>query len=243
MISRVYFIGVVCAWIAWGAVAEETGDERDWHATVYGGLRYSTGNTEESVYQYGGEYDKKDDDTYRYKLKLDGKYRETEGNVNSSKVDASGEMRRKLNPRWFVSGTVSGLHDGQKDLSYRTKIGPGLGLYFKDSEKLTADLSTGLSYVREKTAEGVSDYLGWRLSQWFNWKATETLRWWFSTELFLDTSATSDWQLTFKSGIDQKINSHFGLITVVENEYDHRPEDENLKQNDFEVSVGLRYTF
>jgi putative salt-induced outer membrane protein YdiY len=216
---------------------------RDWKTSVYGGFDYATGNTEEKAYIYGGEFEKRNDAVYRYKLKADGKYRETDGTVSDSKAEASGEMRRMLNDRWFVSGTLSALHDDLKDISYRVKVGPGLGRYFTDSEALTADVSTGLLYVREKTPDGESGYLAWRLSQWFDWRATDSLRWWFGTELFVDTSDTADWLLTFKTGIDNKINSHFSLILVVVNEYDSRPEDDNIKQNDFEVSAGLRYTF
>lgn len=216
---------------------------RDWKADVYGGFDYSSGNTKEKAYKYGGEFEKKNGSGYRYMLKVDGAYRETAGAVSDSKAEASGEMRRMLNDRWFASGTLSALHDDLKDISYRAKIGPGFGRYFVNSEELTANISTGMLYVHEKTSDKESDYLAWRLSQQFNWQATETLRWWFGTELFVDTSDAADYLLTFKAGVDNKINSHFCLITTVENEYDSRPESDNIKQNDFEVSVGLRYTF
>lgn len=224
--------------------AEEAGPPpRDWKAGVYAGADYATGNTREQAFRYGGDFEKKDEGSYRYKLKLAGKYRETATAVAESKAELSGEMRRMLNEHWFASGTLSALHDDVKEISSRVQLGPGFGRYLTDTERLTADVSTGLLYVYERASGMESGYLAWRLSQWFDWRITSAFRWWFGTEWFVDTEDPADYLVVFKTGIDSRINSHFSLITMAINEYDSRPEGEKVENNDFELSVGIRYTF
>ena len=215
-----------------------------WKVTVYGSFAAKSGNTVEKSYKYGGEFAKKDDKVYRYKLKVDGKYGQTEKQVTDSKAEASGEMRRMLEERWFAYGTLSALHDDIKNLSYRVKAGPGLGYYFADTDALIADVSSGPLYVLEKTPDGDSGYLAWRLAQWFDWKITDTFRWWISTEAVLEAADIAAYTLAFKTGVDSKLNENLSLIVVLEDDYDSAPEKAgNIKKNDMEVSTGLRYHF
>lgn len=226
-----------------GAV-DRTAVTNDWKSSVYGGFAAQSGNTDAKSYKYGGEFDKTSDKIYRYKLKADGKYSKTAEQVTDSKAEASGEMRRMFNERWFAYGTLSALHDDLKRLSYRVKTGPGLGYYFVESKALTADVSSGPLYVREKTADNESGYLAWRVAQWFDWQLTDTFRWWISTEAFMDTTDTSAYTLTFKTGIETKINSRLSLLVFVEDDYDSKPEESgDVKKNDSEISTGVRYTF
>jgi putative salt-induced outer membrane protein YdiY len=214
----------------------------NWKVTVYGGFAAKSGNANEKSYRYGGEFEKKAERVYRYKLKLDGKYGRTEDQLTDSKAEASGEMRRMFRERWFNYGTLSVLHDDLKDLSYRAKAGPGLGYYFSDTEALAADLSSGPLYVMEKGADEDSGYLAWRFAQWFDWTLTERLRWWISTEAVVSAPDTAAYTLAFKTGVDSKINDHLSLIVVLEDDYDSMPENAgNIEKNDFEISTGLRY--
>jgi putative salt-induced outer membrane protein YdiY len=219
---------------------------RDWKGSVYAGFNYLSGNTEETSYRYGADYEKKNGSDYSYKLNLDGRYRETDGQEKDSKADLRAEGRRVLGmeKRWFALGTVSVLHDDVKDLAYRLKIGPNVGYYLHDTKDLVADLSTGLLYVRENSDGTVEDYLAWRLAQWFDWHFTENTRWWFGTELFSDIGEPSDYHLVFRTAIETKINAHYSMIIVLENTYDNRPEPgTDIKKNDLEIGAGLRYTF
>lgn len=216
---------------------------RDWDADIYGGVTAQSGNTRQESYRCGLEFEKKNGRANRFYLKIDGKYRKTDHAVSESKADAAGEMRRMLGERLFASGTLSLLHDDIREISYRAKIGPGIGYYLADRDALTADVSTGLLYVREQAAGLSEDYLAWRISQWLDRRFTDNLRGWFGSELFVNTADSADWLLTVMTGVESRINSHFSLIFVVENEYDNRPENEDLKENDLEVSAGIRYTF
>ncbi len=216
---------------------------RDWDASVYAGVTDQSGNTREESYRYGAEFEKKNGRANRYYLKGDGRYRKTDDVISESKAEVEGEMRRMLGERLFASGTLAVIHDDAKEISYRARIGPGIGYYLVDQEALTADVSTGVLYVREQAAGLSEDYLAWRLSQWFDRRFSDRLRGWFGTEWFVNTGDAADWLLIFRAGVESKINSHFSLILVAENEYDHQPENENLKENDFEFSAGLRYTF
>jgi len=241
-----YFIGAVCVLIAWCALAEEDEKSRDWIASIYGGLDYSSGNTEETAYKYGADYEKKNGSVYRYKFRIDGKYRKTEGDVTDSKIEADGEARRIFGStkRWFALAALSALHDDIRDITYRVKGGPNIGCYLKDTETLTADVSSGLLYVREKTPEKVEDYLAWRLAQWFTWDFSETARWWFGTEVFTDIGNFDDYNIRFFTAVESRINSHFSLIVALEDTYDNQPEeDDDIEKNDLEIGVGLRYTF
>jgi len=163
---------------------------RDWRSSIFGGFTAKSGNTTSSSYNYGGDFEKMNGKLYRYKLSGDGRYSKTDDRVNTSKAELSGEMRRLIGERWFVSGRLSALHDDIKEISYRVKAGPGVGRYLADSEALTADVGTGLLYVQEKTSGEVSDYIAWRLSQRIDWQVTKMLKCWAETEFFLNMMDT-----------------------------------------------------
>lgn len=243
MTQKALFWLALPAWMLFAVNAEELHPAPAWKSSIYGGFSSRSGNTDEQSYSYGGEFEKKNGSAYRYKLKVDGKYRKTDNEVSDSKAEGSGEMRRLFSERGFFSGSLAALHDDLKNLTYRTKLGPGIGHYFVETDPLTADISTGLLHVHEKTADDSADYLAWRLSHWFDWHITETLRWWIGNELFVNTSDSSDWLILSRIGIDSKINGHFSLILALVNEYDNRPDAQDIEKNDFEVSAGLRYTF
>ena len=215
----------------------------DWKSSLYGGFAAQSGNAVTRSYNYGGEFSR-DGKVYRGKLKLDGKYGKTEDQVTASKSEAAGEMRRMLAGRWFAYGVLSALHDDLKVLSYRIKTGPGLGYYFVDSKELTADVSSGPLYVQEKTSDGSSGYLAWRVAQGIDWHISSTFRWWILTEANVDTADTTAYTIVCKTGVESKINGSVSLLVVIGDDYDSRPETrEKIKKNDFEVSTGLRYTF
>lgn len=223
-------------------VVTNSSTPKDWKASVYGGYAAQSGNTVASSYSYGGEFSQ-NGKLYRGKLKLDGKYSKTEDQVTTSKAEASGEMRRMLNEHWFGYGVLSALHDDLKDLSYRIKTGPGMGYYFVDSKELTADVSSGPLYILEKTSGIRNGYLAWRFAQGVDWKITDTLRWWISTEADVDTTDTAAYIISAKTGIETKIHGNLSLFVTVEDDYDSLPEDaDTIKKNDFEISTGLRYT-
>lgn len=214
-----------------------------WKASIYGGFAAKSGNTTSSSYNYGGDF-VRDGKVYRGRLKVDGSYSQAEQQVTVSKSEASGEMRRMLDAHWFAYGILSALHDEIKDLSYRTKAGPGVGYYFFDSKDLSLDVSSGPLYVQEKKADIASGYLAWRFAQGASWQITDTFRWWALTEADIDTTDTSAYVLAFKTGVESKINSNLSLIFTVKDDYDSRPEAAGkIKKNDMEVSTGLRYAF
>lgn len=216
----------------------------NWQASIYGGFTAKSGNTTSSSYNYGGEFEKKNSELYRYKLTLDGRYSKTDNQISESKAQLSGEMRRMFTERWFVSGRLSAMHDDLKDLSYRAKAGPGIGRYLVDSKTLKADLSTGLLYVREKSAGEASGYVAWRLSQRIDWQITETFKAWAETEYFMDVADSAIYQITFKSGVDSRINRHLSLVVSVEDDYDSLPDQvTKIEKNDLEIHTGLRYHF
>jgi putative salt-induced outer membrane protein YdiY len=227
-------------------VLENKESHRDWKGGLYAGVNYLSGNTEETSYRYGADYEKKNGSDYRYKLNLDGHYRKTDGQEKDSKEELRAEGRRAFGARkrWFSLGTVSVLHDDVKELTYRLKIGPNIGYYLHDKKNLVADVSTGFLYVRENSDGTVEDYLAWRLAQWFDWHLTENTRWWFGTELFTDIGESSDYHLVFRTAVETKINAHYSMIIVLEDTYDNRPEpNTDIEKNDLEISAGLRYTF
>ena len=225
-------------------VSVKEAETNDWMSSIYGGFTARSGNTVSSSYNYGGEFEKREGKLYRYKLKGDGRYSKTEEQISESKAELSGEMRRLTSEHWFVSGRLSALHDDIKELSYRTKAGPGIGRYLVDLKTLTADVNTGLLYVREKASGEESDYVAWRLSQRVDWQMTETFKCWIETEYVMDVADPASYQIAFKSGVDSKINNHLSLIVVIEDDYDNMPDQvDKIKRNDLEVSTGLRYHF
>jgi putative salt-induced outer membrane protein YdiY len=215
----------------------------DWKASVYGGFSAQSGNTTASSYNYGGEFSRQGE-VYRGKLKLDGKYSKSADAVTVSKTEASGEMRRMLDERWFAYGLLSALHDGLKDLDYRVKAGPGLGYYFVDTKDLTSDVSSGPLYVSEQKSGTRSGYLAWRFAQGLSWQITDTFRWWTSTELDMNGTGVASYLVAFSTGVDTKISDNLSLLIVFEDDYDSQPESKgNIEKNDASIKTGIRYKF
>ena len=232
-----------CGSVSTGTVTVVSATTNDWESSIYGGFAAKSGNKTSSSYNYGGEFSR-DGTLYRGKLKLDGSYSKAEEEVTVSQSEASGELRRMLNEHWFAYGTLSALHDEIKDLSYRMKTGPGLGYYFVDTQDMTADVSSGPLYVREKKVGVASGYLAWRFAQGVDWQITDTFRWWVLTEADVDTTDTSAYIIAFKTGVESKINNNLSLLVAVKDSYDSRPEvSGKIEKNDMEISTGLRYTF
>ncbi len=216
---------------------------RDWKSSMYGGFSAQSGNANTKAYNYGGEYSRYGK-VYRGKLKLDGKYGETEDEVTVSKVESAGEMRRMFHERWFNYGVLSVLHDGLKDISYRVKAGPGLGYYFVDTKELKVDVSSGPLYVHEKTSDMDSGYLAWRFAHGFDWQITDAFRWWGLVEMDVEPADTSSYTVEVKTGVENKINNRMSLLVTLEDDYDSHPEAKgNIEKNDFQVSTGVRYNF
>ncbi|MFA7257401.1 MAG: DUF481 domain-containing protein, partial [Kiritimatiellales bacterium] len=81
-----------------------------------------------------------------------------------------------------------------------------------------------------------------RLSQRLDWQMTETFNCWVGTEFFMDVADLENYQITFKSGVESRINSHLSLIVAVEDDYDSLPDQINkIEKNDLEIRTGLRY--
>jgi putative salt-induced outer membrane protein YdiY len=217
--------------------------KKEWKSSVYGGLSAQSGNTTASSYNYGGDFSRQGE-VYRGKLKLDGKYSKSADEVTVSKTEASGEMRRMLDERWFAYGLLSALNDGLKDLDYRVKAGPGLGYYFVDTKDLTSDVSSGPLYVSEQKSGTRSGYLAWRFAQGLSWQITDTFRWWTSTELDMNATGVASYLVTFKTGVDTKISGNLTLFIVFEDDYDSHPESKgNIEKNDASINTGIRYKF
>lgn len=231
--------GLLLSMTAWAG--EETAP-RDWRADLYAGFSARRGNTTEDAYQYGGSYDKKNSTLYRYLLRLDGRYRQTNDRRTESRTEVSAEIRRMLDERWFVAGKSSMLYDELRDLRPRVRVGPLLGRYLADCEKLTADVSTGPLYVYERTSADTEHSLAWRVEQNVRLKMTETLDLWSAAHADMDVQEPRDYNLTVRAGMDVKINSRLKLTVMVKNEYENQPQGgPTVKKNDFEISTGLRF--
>jgi len=225
--------------------AEEEEEETPpaWDSSLYGGFSASRGNTDEDAYKYGGKFEKKYGSKYHYLTRIDGRYRKTNDEVTDSKLEASAEIRRLITEKWFSSYTLSGLHDDLRDIRYRIETGPGIGYYFVNREDLSADVSTGLVYVRERSDDGTSDTVAWRLAQEFKWQITETLDLWTSSEWVMEIPDPADYTISCKAGINNEINHHLSLMVMIENKYENQPDSDDVDKNDFEFTTGLRYTF
>lgn len=245
MLRKKLISGVAAALLAAGLFAEEKGTpERDWKMDMYAGFSARRGNTDEDAYRYGASYKKENGTDYRYLLRLDGHYRRTNDRRTQSQVEASSEIRRMLGERLFMSLNVSGLHDDVRDIKYRLRVGPAIGRYLADSERLTADVSTGPVYIHEKTFVETDDILAWRVLQNMKWSITDTLDFWTSGSADANVENTEDFRVIFRAGIDNKINHRLSLTVMLKNEYENLPQGgAGVKKNDFEISTGLRFTY
>lgn len=224
------------------AAPEKKAPPRDWKVSAYGGLSVKSGNSSEVSYNYGGEYERKNGSLYRYRLKADGRYSQAEEQVTTSKAEVSGEMRRRVSERWFVSGRMALLHDDIRKIDYRSRTGPGIGLYLADSKTMQADVSTGLHYVREESANEESGYVAWSLSQRLDWQMTQTIKLWTETDFYLSLMETAHYQVTFRSGLENKLSDHLSLVIGLMDDFDSLPErNGNIQKNDVEISTSLRY--
>jgi putative salt-induced outer membrane protein YdiY len=225
-----------------GETAAAPRSENDWKASLYGGFSASRGNTTQSAYRYGGQFEKKNGTEYNYKLEGDGRYTHNAVKTTVSKVELTGEMRRLLEDRWFISGRLAALHNDISEIAYQVKTGPGFGRYLADSDALRADVSTGFLYIRENESDEISNYVAWRLSQRLEWQVTQSVKLWTETEFLMSTVDLANYQLTCEAGLENKINHHMSLTVTVQNEYNNQTEDD-VEKNDFEIDTGLKYSF
>ena len=163
----------------------------------------------------------------------------TEGLI---KLNSEYRLRFK-NKNYFGSIFSQATHDVIRGIHYRVQLGPNIGYYFLNSEKVKLDLSTGLNATYERL-EKEDSYAALRISTRMNYKINIRSETYASLEINSDLSDfTSNFNGLFIFGIKSNLYESFSIYSELRNDYDNLPSQINKDKNEFLLTMGFAYDF
>ncbi|MFL2859467.1 MAG: DUF481 domain-containing protein [Pontiellaceae bacterium] len=159
-------------------------------------------------------------------------------------VRISSEYRLRFkNPKYFGSVFTQGTHDIIRDVNYRIQLGPNIGYYLFENDKLKIDISAGLNVTTEKV-EKINTYTAYRFSTRLNYRIGRKSSVYSNIELNGDVNNLEE---NFNSltviGIKSGIYDTLSLFTEIRNDYDDKPTINNIDKNELLLTIGFAYIF
>lgn len=152
-----------------------------------------------------------------------------------------------LSPRWTVAGLLSYQRNEELNISSRFQEGLGIGNKFLLRRNMQAKLLTGLVVNQEHSTDGTVTNGLYEIPLVFTWNFYQ-----FShPNLRIDVNQTGYIGLTQHSRfrVDGQLNisweliKHLDLSLVLYNNYDNQPPGENAKKSDYNIVLGVDYSF
>ncbi|VGO21823.1 DUF481 domain-containing protein [Pontiella sulfatireligans] len=226
-----------------------------WKKSITLGASYRSGNTDKRLYMANLKVDRASERS-DWISSLYGEYGKTDGDQTEGMARLQSEYRYKFGEKrkWFGGIFAEGYNDAIKRVQYRIKIGPNIGYYWINDEKMKLDTSVGYNLVRERRAHAIKDsdpakseyksddYGEYRVAANYNWQMTETASYYFSVEYVMDAEDTDNANGLLVTGLRSKINNQLSLTVELRDEYDNKPAPET-EYNDTTIIAGLTYDF
>ena len=163
----------------------------------------------------------------------------TEGLV---KLNSEYRLRFK-NENYFGSIFTQGTHDVIRGIHYRFQLGPNIGYYFLNSEKIKMDLSSGLNATYERVNNKKS-YAALRISARMNYKLNLKSETYANIEINNDLSDfKNNFNGLFIIGLKSNILNSISIYSEIRNDYDNSPTKINTDKNEFLLTMGFAYDF
>ena len=163
---------------------------------------------------------------------------------NTEFVNAFGQFNYLFSERFYAGLRLDGSYDGIAELDYRIRISPLAGYYFIKKPKTSLSAEVGPSVVFEKhSGESEETYLGFRLSERFDHKLSDTTKIWEYVDYVPRVDEWVDkYVITAEVGIDTAINKHWSLRVVFQDIYDSAPTP-GRENNDLRLVASTAYKF
>ena len=171
-------------------------------------------------------------------------------NGKTAKIKTEGLVRlnseyrlRFKNDNYFGSIFSQGTHDVIRGIHYRFQLGPNIGYYFLNSEKIKLDLSSGLNATHERLNKKNS-YAALRISTRMNYKINLKSETYAHIEINNDLSDIKDnFNGLIIVGLKSNLFESISIYSEIRNDYDSSPSNINIDKNEFLITMGLAYDF
>ena len=171
-------------------------------------------------------------------------------NGKTAKIKTEGLVRlnseyrlRFKNDNYFGSIFSQGTHDVIRGIHYRFQLGPNIGYYFLNSEKIKLDLSSGLNATHERLNKKNS-YAALRISTRMNYKINLKSETYAHIEINNDLSDIKDnFNGLIIVGLKSNLFESISFYSEIRNDYDSSPSNINIDKNEFLITMGLAYDF
>ncbi|MBN2161908.1 MAG: DUF481 domain-containing protein [Pontiellaceae bacterium] len=233
--------GVVLALPLMG-MAEGEAPEVTWKSSVSLGATYKAGNTDKTLYTVDFKADRfaPENDWIN---SLHGEQGKTEGEQTEGQLRAQSDYRHKFAGKNLYGGVFSeGYHDAIKEINARIKVGPNLGYYFINKDKMKLDTSVGLNEVYERTQNDERTFGEWRAAANFLWDISDTASYYLNMEYSADLENEQDGNGLLVTGVKSKLNAKLSLFVELREEYDNIPDTATTQHTDTTVIAGLSYS-
>ena len=171
-------------------------------------------------------------------------------NGKTAKIKTEGLVRlnseyrlRFKNDNYFGSIFSQGTHDVIRGIHYRFQLGPNIGYYFLNSEKIKLDLSSGLNATHERLNKKNS-YAALRISARMNYTLNFKSETYAHVEINNDLSDIKDnFNGLIIVGLKSNLFESISIYSEIRNDYDSSPSNINIDKNEFLITMGLAYDF
>lgn len=236
-------VGVIfCAVLAVAGSAFSQEDTNvTWKSSVSMGASFKSGNTDKTLYTMNIKLD-------RFAERSDlisslyGEQGTTEGEQTEGQLRGQADWRYKFAGKNFYGGIFSeAYHDAIKEVNARVKVGPNLGIYLLNDDKMKLDLSAGLNEVYERTVADERAFGEWRAAAGFMWEISDSADYYLDLEYSADLEDADDGTGLFVTGLKTKVSDKLSLFIELRDEYDNIPDGAGMEYNDVTVLAGLTF--
>jgi len=234
------FLGLVMVALV-GLAWADTGA---WENEAALGASYRSGNTDRSMYTVNVKRERYSDEN-DWLNSFYGEHGETEGLQTEGLARAQSEYRfRFANPDYFASVFAQGVHDSIRGIRFRGQLGPNVGYYVVQDERMKLDVAAGVNLTYDKGIEEEATYTGFRVASNFNWDFSEQASVYAEVELNGNAEEpTEDYYGWLVLGVKSGLLESVSLFAEMRNDYDNMPDAVGSEQNDLLVTLGLVYDF
>lgn len=212
-----------------------------WESSVSAGATYKEGNTDKRLFtgKYSADRFSKESD---WLTRMYAEYGKTDGAQTEGQFRVQSNYRYKFGDSkdWFGGVFSEGYYDDIKRVRTRLKVGPNLGYYFINDEKMTLDSSFGVNYVYRRTADSEDDYSEYRIAGNYKWEFSETAEYYLHLEYGARTDDIDDGSGLLVTGVKSKMSDKLAMFIELRDEYDNEP-DPGVDHNDVTVTAGIAY--
>lgn len=216
-------------------------EESPWELTGAAGLAFSDGNSDSSSWsmQLLGSYIKDGNEAY---LGLDYFRAEEDGVDSTDSLKIFGQYNRDIAKRWYLGGFGSWFQDNISDIDYRVDTSILLGFRAIDRERMKLVFEAGPGYAWKTQGGTRDDFATARLVQRFEYKFSETSRFWQSLGWTPRVDDFSDSLVEFEAGVETRVTRRVSLRTFLRHRIDQTPASDKGK-DDTSLLFGMAYDF